>query len=136
LIGYLFNKSYKLKSANPGCNSPTYKNYYKNNISNISAKRFFDIHLLIRKGRKFIIKVDSPILIFHSKKDVISFYNESLKIFKRIKSNFKVFITLKKSNHFIQLDYEKEIVYTLSKIFIENDFESFISSKIVKLYLI
>ena len=135
IIGYLFNRSYKIKSTNPGCNSTKYKKYYKNYISFISAKRFLDLYILINKAKKLIGKVDSPILIFHSKKDILSSYSESLKIFKKLRSTFKVFISLKKSNHFIQLDFERNIVYELSKLFIENDFDQFKSNEKVKTYL-
>ncbi|MEJ5273561.1 MAG: hypothetical protein WH035_05480, partial [Spirochaetota bacterium] len=86
------------------------------------------------KGKKLVKKVNTPILIFHSRKDVLSLYSKSKKIFIKVKSKQKAFITLKKSNHFIQLDYENEIVYSIMKKFIENDFNIFIFENEVKQY--
>lgn len=123
---FLFHKEFKFKSSNPGCNNPEYINFYKNYSDSISAKRFFDLYILIKMGKKYVRYIDIPILIIHSKKDLISPFNKSLKIFKKINNKLKIFITLSKSNHFIQLDYEKNKVYELSKGFIEKGFYNFI----------
>ncbi len=135
LIGLINNKSFKIKSSNPGCNNPSYKNYYVNKINFIPSKRLLDLYLLIEKGKRLVKKVNTPILIFHSRKDVLSLYSKSKKIFIKVKSKQKAFITLKKSNHFIQLDYENEIVYSMMKKFIENDFNIFILENEVKQYI-
>ncbi|MFN3412062.1 MAG: alpha/beta hydrolase, partial [Exilispira sp.] len=126
LKGFLLRKEFKFKSKNPGCNNPEYINFYKNYHNSIPAKRFFDLYILIKMGKKYVKYIDIPILIIHSKKDLISPFNESLKIFKKIDSKLKIFITLSKSNHFIQLDYERTEVYELSKGFIEKGFNNFI----------
>lgn len=123
---FLAHKEFKFKSTNPGCNNPEYINFYKNYHNNIPAKRFFDLYILIIMAKKNIKYIDVPILIIHSKHDLISPYAESLKTFKKIPNESKVFITLSKSNHFIQLDYEKSKVYELSKSFIEKEFNNFI----------
>lgn len=124
---FILNKKIKLKSENPGCNSFDYKLYYKKPGDNISAKRLLDLYHLINIGKKEIQKIESPILIIQSKKDALTNYQNTIKIYEKIKNEKKLFISLEKSNHFIQLDFERQKVFEIIKIYHLNCFEKFVS---------
>lgn len=116
-LASIYKKKLNFNNKNPGCNNPEYIKYYSPINTNISTKRFLDLYSLIRLSKKAILKINIPLMIIHSKKDRISFYEKTFKIFKKIKNKDKVFITLKKSNHFIQLDYEHHMVEKLILLF-------------------
>ncbi len=116
-LNLIFKTKLNFSNKNPGCNNPEYIKYYSPINIDISIERFFDLYSLIRLSKKGILKIRIPLMIVHSKKDRISFYEKTFKIFKKIKNKNKFFITLKKSNHFIQLDYEHHMVEKLILLF-------------------
>ncbi len=119
LIGLVINKNFKLKFQNPGCNDPFYKKYYIQKVEYISPQKFWDLYFLIIKSKLIIRKLSLPILFIHSKKDILSPYKNSYKIYIKLKNRYKYLLALNRSNHFIQLDLERVIVYKTIIQFIE-----------------
>ena len=76
---------------------------------------------LINDVKKDLAKIQSPVLIIHSKGDETTDYIGSQYLYEQLKSKDKKFVTLKKSNHIVGLDYEKTKVFREVKYFIEQD---------------
>jgi len=56
-------------------------------------------------------KINSPILIQHSKKDSVCDYSGSQTIYNKISSDEKEIIFFERSDHVLLADYDKEEVY-------------------------
>jgi len=121
LLGFIIKKKYKLKYENPGCNYLFYTKYYEQKIEYIPSIRFLDLYFLIYKSKKGLKNLFIPTLMVHSKKDKLAPYKANVKIYNRLKNKNISLVTFSRSNHFLQLDFERENLFELIKIFIEND---------------
>ncbi|MTI46953.1 alpha/beta hydrolase [Sporosalibacterium faouarense] len=81
-----------------------------------------DLLALIRKAKRNLKKIYSPILIIQSKDDNTVKYESAEIIFKKIRSKFKKLIYLKESGHVITLGKEREKVFKEIDAFLEQVF--------------
>ena len=95
------------------------KKYVRGDYFSVKATR--SALELIGIVKKDLDKVKSPTLLMHSKGDETTDYKSSEYIFTNIGSVQKKLITLKKSNHLIPLDYEKETVFTEVQKFLDDE---------------
>ncbi|MFN8575619.1 MAG: alpha/beta fold hydrolase [Candidatus Sericytochromatia bacterium] len=95
------------------------KNYIRGDYFSFKATR--SALELIQETKKDLSKIKSDVLIIHSKGDETTDYSGSEYLYKNIGSTNKKLITLKKSNHIIGLDYEKNKVFREIKYFINSN---------------
>jgi carboxylesterase len=89
-------------------------------LDNYPMSCIYELLELSKNTRKNIKKVDTPILLIHSKEDDLTSIKSAEFVYKNISSKNKEFITLHDSYHLVLYDNEKELVFNKSVEFLNS----------------
>jgi carboxylesterase len=89
-------------------------------LSKIPLKALLEFKIMLKKlVQPNLIKIDSPLLLFHSKNDHTIYYKNMEKIRTSVSSKIVECHTLEKSFHILSLDFDKEFIFEATSEFIK-----------------
>ena len=89
------------------------------NFSYISIRSVFGLSYFLKENKCFIKKVKIPTFVVHSKKDHTIPLAHGKYIFKKISSEVKEWLLLRKSYHILPLDVEKDYLFVMMNDFLK-----------------